>query len=69
MCFVVNVYSKCSLVNKKVMWVDPCSRKKNLGGRIWYVLGDFNFICTFKERVEGERSHWFIWDYRNLRYL
>lgn len=57
MVFVmVNIDSKIALLDKISMWHE-CLRKENLGGEIWYVLGDFNSVCSTNERIRGR---WFF---------
>lgn len=57
MVFVmVNIDSKTALLDKIIMWRE-CLGKENLGGEIWYVLGDFNFVCSTNERINWR---WFF---------
>jgi hypothetical protein len=49
-CFVVNVYSKCDLSNKRRLW-DAISMSKNgFSGGAWCILGDFNAVLHSDER-------------------
>ncbi|GAU16879.1 hypothetical protein TSUD_368280 [Trifolium subterraneum] len=41
-CFVVNVYSKCALSDKRIMWDKLINFKLAFGGEAWCVVGDFN---------------------------
>jgi hypothetical protein len=49
-CFVVNVYSKCSLADKREMWEKLLVLKASLGGEAWCVAGDFNCVLHESER-------------------
>lgn len=33
------------------MWEDIILRTRHLGGKVWCVIGDFNFVCFASERV------------------
>ncbi|MCI18564.1 reverse transcriptase [Trifolium medium] len=48
--FIVNVYSKCSLVEKRTMWRRMEQLKDYLGEDNWCVVGDFNSVLTATER-------------------
>ncbi|MCH85435.1 cytochrome P450, partial [Trifolium medium] len=64
-CFMVNVYSKCSLAEKKAMWSRLLHLRDYLGGDNWCVVGDFNSVLSTSERRGylgislGERFTWF----------
>jgi hypothetical protein len=47
---VVNVYSKCSLADKREMWEKLLVLKASLGGEAWCVAGDFNCVLHESER-------------------
>jgi hypothetical protein len=49
-CFVVNVYSKCSLAEKREMWEKLILLKGSFGGDGWCVAGDFNSVLHESER-------------------
>lgn len=49
-CFLVNVYSPCSLERKKELLRDLLLCKRSLGGNVWCVAGDFNAITNVVER-------------------
>lgn len=49
-CFIVNVYSKCSLAEKRVMWDKLLECKSSLQGDLWCVAGDFNSVLHDSER-------------------
>jgi hypothetical protein len=49
-CFIVNVYSKCSLVEKRVMWEKLLELRSCLQGDLWCVAGDFNSVLHESER-------------------
>lgn len=53
-CFIVNIYLKCSSREKKVMWMDLLLRWFNLGGEVRCVLGDLNFVYSSSERIKGD---------------
>ncbi|WJX18270.1 hypothetical protein P8452_08084 [Trifolium repens] len=50
-CIVVNVYSKCDLASKRVLWNNIVNCKRGLGEGRWCIVGDFNSICSMEERV------------------
>jgi hypothetical protein len=49
-CFVVNVYSKCELANKRRLWDSILMSKGGFGGGVWCVVGDFNAVLHSDER-------------------
>lgn len=49
-CFVVNVYSKCSLADKRELWQKLLAFKHSMGGNVWCVAGDFNSVLHDSER-------------------
>ncbi|WJX93090.1 hypothetical protein P8452_74658 [Trifolium repens] len=49
--FVVNVYSKCDINSKRVLWNNLITCKRGLGGGRWCVVGDFNAVSSLEERV------------------
>jgi len=45
-CFVMNIYSKCDLVAKKVLWESFGLVRHALGEGAWCLIGEFNFgLC------------------------
>jgi exonuclease III len=50
-CFVVNVYSKCDINSKRLLWNNLITCKRGLGGGRWCVVGDFNAVSSLEERV------------------
>jgi hypothetical protein len=44
LCFVVNIYAKCNLADKRKLWYDLIMSKRGFGGGKWCVAGDFNSI-------------------------
>jgi len=46
----VNVYSKCSITDKREMWEKLLSLKESFGGDVWCVAGDFNSVLHESER-------------------
>jgi len=49
-CFVVNVYSKCTLAGKRELWSKLIHLKRIFGGDVWCVVGDFNAVLKVGER-------------------
>jgi hypothetical protein len=49
-CFVVNVYSSCDLNAKRRLWENLILTKRQLGGSIWGLVGDFNAVLHREER-------------------
>ncbi|XP_058759955.1 uncharacterized protein LOC131633261 [Vicia villosa] len=49
-CYFVNVYSSCSLIEKRVLWNDLLEWKRKLPRGEWIVGGDFNSIRVAEER-------------------
>jgi hypothetical protein len=49
-CYVVNVYAKCNLQEKRRLWRDILMSKGGFEGELWCVLGDFNSVKDPSER-------------------
>jgi hypothetical protein len=49
-CYVVNVYAKCNLVDKRRLWGEITMSKEGFGGDLWCVAGDFNAVREPTER-------------------
>lgn len=49
-CFVINVYSKCSLEDKWRLWESLVEVRRSLGDGAWWILGDFNAVRNGDER-------------------
>jgi hypothetical protein len=49
-CYIVNVYSKCDLTNKRRLWESILMSKGGFGGEAWCVIGDFNAVLHGDER-------------------
>ncbi|MCH96512.1 endonuclease/exonuclease/phosphatase family protein [Trifolium medium] len=49
-CFVVNIYSKCDLPDKRRLWESLIMAKGGLGGGAWCVVGDWNSVLHREER-------------------
>jgi hypothetical protein len=49
-CFIINVYSKCNLSGKRILWEHLTALKKSLGSGAWCFLGDFNAVLNRGER-------------------
>jgi exonuclease III len=47
---VVNVYSKCSLMDKRNLWGGLLMSKRGFGGCSWCIVGDFNSVREMNER-------------------
>jgi hypothetical protein len=50
-CFIVNVYSKCNISGKRILWEHLVELKNNLGRGAWCILGDFNVVLNRGERI------------------
>jgi hypothetical protein len=48
--FVVNIYSSCDLIAKRRLWEALILNKRQLGGGIWGLVGDFNAVLHRHER-------------------
>jgi hypothetical protein len=55
-CFIVNVYAKCNIHDKRRLWGELLMSKSGFGDGLWCVLGDFNSVRDTTER-KGVRSH------------
>jgi hypothetical protein len=49
-CFVLNVYSKCDILSKQILWNNILEIKNELGNGNWSVIGDFNAVLMPEER-------------------
>jgi hypothetical protein len=49
-CFVVNVYAKCNIREKRGLWENILMSKMGFGDGLWCVLGDFNSVRGINER-------------------
>jgi hypothetical protein len=49
-CYIVNVYSKCDLASKKILWSNLIMSKGGFGAGNWCVVGDFNAVMEPGER-------------------
>ncbi|MCI32380.1 hypothetical protein A2U01_0053593, partial [Trifolium medium] len=56
-CFIVNVYAKCNIRDKRVMWGEILMSKMGFGEGLWCVCGDFNAVRDCVER-RGVRDNW-----------
>jgi hypothetical protein len=52
-CFVVNIYSKCSLPEKRTLWNSLVKSRRAFSGDVWCVVGDFNAVLDPSERRGG----------------
>jgi hypothetical protein len=50
-CFVVNIYAKCNLPEKRQMWSELLMSKRGFGGGLWCIVGDFNSFRNGDERM------------------
>ncbi|XP_058757968.1 uncharacterized protein LOC131631204 [Vicia villosa] len=55
--YYVNIYSQCSLADKRKLWQDLIKWKSKLEVREWVVRGDFNSIKNRKERRGVENTN------------
>lgn len=55
-CFIMNIYSPCSMEGKRKLWDDLKLSKKGFGARLWLLAGDFNAVLKANER-KGCSSH------------
>jgi exonuclease III len=49
-CFIVNVYAKCNIRDKRKLWGDIIMSKLGFGDGLWCVLRDFNSVRDSSER-------------------
>nr|KYP40532.1 hypothetical protein KK1_038131 [Cajanus cajan] len=49
-CVVVNVYSRCQLVDKRQLWEELIMSKHGFGSCCWCIVGDFNTVRRLDER-------------------
>jgi hypothetical protein len=49
-CYVLNVYAKCDLVDRRSSWDCILMSKRGFGGDLWCVVGDFNSVRTREEK-------------------
>ena len=49
-CIIINVYSKCDLSAKRILWENLIGERQNREGGVWCVLGDFNVVRRRDER-------------------
>jgi hypothetical protein len=49
-CYVVNVYAKCNIQDKRRLWGNLLMSKEGFGEGLWCVLGDFNSVRDTYER-------------------
>lgn len=49
-CYVVNVYSSCSLSGKRRLWQDLRRVRNSFGDGMWCLVGDYNAVCNTRER-------------------
>jgi hypothetical protein len=54
-CYVLNVYAKCNLSDKRCLWREVIMSKRGFGGAFWCVVGDFNSVRGTGER-RGSRN-------------
>jgi hypothetical protein len=50
-CYLVNVYAKCALRDKRLMWEKLIQLKHFFCGDVWCVVGDFNSVLHTFERL------------------
>jgi len=49
-CVICNVYSPCSLNEKRTFWKHIKQVKQQMGRDIWCIVGDFNAVRRREER-------------------
>lgn len=49
---LINVYSPCSLIDKRSLWANLVQLKKDVGGGIWCVVRDFNTVYRKEEQMD-----------------
>jgi exonuclease III len=49
-CFIVNIYSKCDISGKRLLWENLLLVKNEYGRGAWCLLGDFNAVLDRNER-------------------
>jgi hypothetical protein len=49
-CFIVNIYAKCDLRAKRMLWSNLLMSKRGFGEGLWCVLEDFNSVRDNSER-------------------
>jgi hypothetical protein len=49
-CFVINVYAKCNIRDKRSLWCNILMSKEGFGDGLWCVVGDFNSVRETYER-------------------
>jgi mannosylglycoprotein endo-beta-mannosidase len=45
-CFVINVYAKCTIRDKRTLWASIIMSKEGFGDGLWCVVGDFNSVMS-----------------------
>lgn len=55
-CFVVNIYSSCTMEGKRKLWDELRMTKKGFGKGLWCCVGDFNAVSTSSERKGVSRQ-------------
>ncbi|XP_058740903.1 uncharacterized protein LOC131613233 [Vicia villosa] len=50
-CYFINVYSPCTIAEKRALWSQLLVWKNNLSSGEWIIGGDFNAIKTEDERI------------------
>jgi hypothetical protein len=56
-CYLVNVYAKCNLRDKRRLWADILMSKRGFGEGCWCVMGDFNSVRDSDERRGVGQNH------------
>jgi len=47
---VINIYAKCDLAAKRILWDNIIEEQETRGKRVWCVLGDFSKVLRRDER-------------------
>ncbi|CAK8576177.1 unnamed protein product [Lathyrus sativus] len=56
-CFIVNIYSSCSIVDKRLLWSELLNLKSSMPLGEWLIGGDFNAVKTTSERMGRGRPN------------
>jgi hypothetical protein len=49
-CFIVNVYAKCNIHDKRRLWYDIFMSKRGFRDGLWCIVGDFNSVRDVTEQ-------------------
>ena len=64
--WLIGIYASCDSQIRKGQW-EVISRRKELWGENWIILGDFNNLCSNEEKWGGRhRKEWSFYDFKNF---